>query len=322
MGTSAFRPHALVKTAPLWPAASRAEELLHTARRATLGVLPPSGPHATPVAVAWHGGRLWALAPRRSLKVRSLCVQPQAGALVESAAGTMTLGGRALVVDPLRPSPRLLPLLLPSGLASARYLSLHAADALRIVQEALAGLVRRLDPGGLAPRAVIALRPDWAAVLDGGAEVERWGSPPKVAALGAGDPGGVRRADLRSLPAPARELCDRRGPATLTIRVGPAPVVLPCRWDGHRGAVTLEPGAFTLLPSIRGGLPACVTLAGGDGTGLAAKSGVLLRGAIDPPDAGARTVVLHARCAVWWRGHETARARPQPRPADRRRRAD
>jgi hypothetical protein len=307
---------------PLWPAGSRADELLDEARRATLGVLPPSGPHATPVAVAWHGGLLWAVAPRRSLKVRSLRAQPHAGALVEGVTSALAFGGHGVVIDPLRPSPRLLPLLLPSGLAAARYLSLHAADALRIAHEALGDLVRRLDPGGLAPRALIAVRPGWAAVLDGGDEVERWGSPPAMAALGRGNPAAARHADLRTLPAAARALCDRQGPAALTIRVGPAPVVLPCRWDGRRGTVTLDPGAFALLPSVRGNVPACVTLAGGDGIGLAAKSGLVLRGALGPPDPGGRTAVLHADRAVWWRGRETAHARPGPHPAGRRRHAD
>lgn len=307
---------------PLWPSAGRVGELLHAARRATLGVLPPSGPHATSVAVAWHGGRLWAVTPRRSLKARTLHVLPQAGALVEGPAGTVILGGRGLVVDPLRPSPRLPALLLPSGLAGARYLSLHTADALRIAQEALADLFRRLDPGGLAPRALIAVRPEWAVVLDGGAEVERWGAPPAVAALGTAGPAAARHADLRTLPAAARALCGRQGPAALTVRVGAAPVVLPCRWDGGRGAVTLEPGALALLPSARGSLPACVTLPGSDGAGLAAKSGLLLRGALDPLRPDSRTAVLHADRAVWWRGHETVRAHPAPGPAGKARRAD
>lgn len=305
---------------PLWPAGSRAEELIQGARRANLGVLTPSGPHTTPVAVAWHGGRLWAVTPRRALKARSLRDVPSAAALIETDGGSVTLGGTGLLIDPLRPSRHLLPLLLPSGLAGARYLSLHTADTSRIARDALRDLVHHLDPGGLAPRALIAVRPEWAVIFDDGNEVERWGALPLVTTLGRTSLRAQHHADLRTLPAPARDLCDRRGPASLTVRVGAVPLVLPCQWEGHQGSVTFDPGAFALLPSAHGSLPACVTLPGTDGTGLAAKSGVLLRGALDPPHHGIRTARLHIDRALWWRGRDIARTSPaQPQAGEERR---
>lgn len=140
------------------------DDLARGARTAHVAVAPPSGPHTTPVAVAWAGGRLWFLTPRRSVKARAAHGAPMA-ALLWSGQATLLLRGHGEVLDPLRPAAalrasgaRLLP-------ASLRYLRTQAGETAAITRDALLALARELDTAPLGLRSAVALTPVEAVPL-------------------------------------------------------------------------------------------------------------------------------------------------------------
>lgn len=140
------------------------DDIARGARTAHVAVTPPSGPHTTPVAVAWACGRLWFLTPRRSVKARAAHGAPMA-ALLWSGEATLLLRGHGEVLDPLRPTAalgasgaRLLP-------ASLRYLRTQAGETAAITRDALLALAREPATAPLSLRSAVALTPAEAVPL-------------------------------------------------------------------------------------------------------------------------------------------------------------
>lgn len=142
------------------------EEVARGARTAHVAVTPGSGPHTTPVAVAWACGRLWFLTPRGSVKARAAHGAPMA-ALLWSGEATLLLRGHGQVLDPLRPATgvRAAAGLLP---ASLRYLRTQAGETAAITRDALLALARDLDTSALGLRSAVALTPAEAVPLGPG----------------------------------------------------------------------------------------------------------------------------------------------------------
>jgi hypothetical protein len=281
-------------TAGHWIDDRRVTDVLDDADVLLLAVTSGDGPHVTPVAFDREGDELWAVVPRRSVKVRAIEQDGRVGALVRHGNRVLVLGGAARLIDPLTgrglrslPAPHRLP-----G-AALGFLARNDRRIGRVVRDHPA-------PTLALSRLGIRLRVRRAALFEGGELLATWKNWPSPAALLPGELSPCP-PDLHDLPAGVADLLrHRQDDAVLGWHSPLGAVALPARWHPG-GHLHVSTAAMALTGALVAG-PACLTVVDGARTGRTIR-GVLLRGEGRARDHGATTeVTVAARRTVWWSG--------------------
>lgn len=269
-------------------------DVLHSAVRTK------RGPHLTPTAVSWEADRLWAVAPKDSVKVRTLRRDPRVGVLLGADGLHAVATGRVRLVDPLDlpTSSRVGDLLrLPFG--AARYLTENSRHAIGVVLD---------DPNPLAliDRVGLSIRLDRVALLDDGNLLESWGEWPGSSLLPAGPPVPARFALPGSTPAWAARLLARDRTVQVGWRTVDGPVALPARWSADEQLARTSADLMTLVGALPSG-PACLT-SSRNSYRMSDKTGVLLRGEAAATIAGdgLATMSFNPGTVTHWRGKNAA----------------
>jgi hypothetical protein len=283
----------------------RTNELLATSQLVYTAISTRSGPHATPQAFAVFAGRLWSITPRSSLKARVIRRHSAVGALVRHGRHSLVIGGIAEVISPW-------------GFGDATRLARHALTAQGALAtyaarnaRLLAGYLRDLLslPAGALPydRALIAIRPQRALLVEGDAVVARWGrwSSRRVAAKA--DSNGVVGADvtdlLRKVPSESAEASHHGGACVAGWTDASGPLALPASWDPVRRVATVS---ADLVDAARLGRhsPVCITLDHCAGIRPTRFRGVMLRGQGHAAAPRGRSVRINVQVAriTWWNG--------------------
>ncbi|HVF32307.1 MAG TPA: hypothetical protein VM933_04635 [Acidimicrobiales bacterium] len=270
--------------------------LLDVAEIAYLAVESKHGPMVTPLLFTVRDGRLWMVMPRSSAKVGAIGRDRRVGVAAGSLGGAMALvQGEARIVDPL--DPRSLVGSIPETLLSPRALGSYVTGHLAH----LAGMV---GPAMLEPRAAAAVRPERALAVRAGAAL--WSSgdwseadPP--------DGGSAERLPLRlpaDVPDELRRATAEAGPVLVGWTTATGPVVLPGEWDPRRSVAAVRLDLFIAT----GGLPrsaACVLFDTTEGTSLAGKAGLVVRGRGLAREQGENAeLTVDTERISWWRGDD------------------
>ena len=237
-----------------------------------------AGPHVTPVVFAQHGSSLWVTTSRSSVKARTWRRDRRVGGLVRDGERAVSFAGRVVTYDLLEPGswPRSVlhaPSLTRAATAfttkNARFFAGYAVDAYRIP-------LAWTPPG----RVFAEIRLDRVALLDHGEIGQTWGRfGGRV--TGAGSFRAVSGEDpLAPVPPPVRTAIGDGGDATLALQAGRVPVVVPCRWVAHRGAVyAVVPEAELGLAGGGPDIPASLTIDRASQWRARAMTGLLVQGA-------------------------------------------
>jgi hypothetical protein len=277
-------------------------ELLYSAVKAK------RGPHLTPTAVSWEADRLWAVAPKDSVKVRTLRRDPRLGLLIsdgDGADGRHLVGtGVVRLYDPLDlPTSYRVGELLRAPFGAARYLAENTRHAVGVVLD-------DPNPFALVDRVVLSVDLRRVALVQDDAVVDAWGDWPRASLLGPPDPvsGGPLVLPDRT-PAWAARLLTRDRRVQIGWRSVDGPLALPATWSADGDAATTSADLLALAGALPEG-PACLTSAR-NSYRMNDKIGILLRGegrATLTGDGTARVTLAPTR-VTHWRG-KTARTLP------------
>jgi len=286
--------------------ALRASAVLHSA------VLTPKGPHLTPTVFSWAAGRLWIVAPKRSVKVRALRADPRVGVLLAAGARYVIGSGTAAVWDPLGGSPRPnVDELVRGPFGATRYLTENLRHALSVVADSP-------TPWLVVDRVAVSISLERLALSTDTELIESWGEWPRHDALTRS----ANRGERFHLPGPASEIARRLlhsdGDAQLGLTSRCGPLALPAHWSAERHEAGLPADLAVLTGCVAPG-PACLTRAT-SGYGVADKQGVLVRGPSTYRRAG-DSALFHVtpHTVTTWRGQRVrtvSRARPEVRADD------
>lgn len=270
-------------------------DVLHSAVRTT------RGPHLTPTAVSWEADRLWAVAPKDSVKVRALRRDPRVGVLLGIDGFHVVAAGRVRLVDPLDlpTSNRVADLLrLPFG--AARYLTENSRHAIGVVLD---------DPNPLAliDRVGLSIRLERLALLDGASLVDAWGEWSGSALLPSGPPPGRRFTLPARTPSWAARLLERDRAIQVGWRTLDGPIALPARWSADEQVARTSVELMTLIGALPSG-PACLT-SSRNSYRMSEKTGVLLRGDAEAGTGengsdGLATITITPKTVTHWRGKQ------------------
>lgn len=226
-------------------------------RQAHIALETPRGPHITPELYAWSDEALWMLAAATTLKLRVLRDGSRASMLVRLPGRQAVFEGPVDLFDPRRPLDLVKKAaILPKAVtAAARFALRNSHDAAAFFGDTLAG---KLGPRLPALRVFFAMRPERAALIEGGATVRtwRWGR------------------EVRDLPAEVRMPTGGK-PAAVAF---PGPLALPARWFEEEQRVYISSAALALLAEVDRFVSIAVVIDEYNAPGPAAKSGRLLRG--------------------------------------------
>jgi hypothetical protein len=298
---------------------SRVQDILADAELLYSAVRTRGGPHLTPTAVSWEADRLWAVAPKDSVKARALRRDPRIGLLVSIDGHHLVGTGVVRLLDPLEvpPSGGLGELLrVPFG--AARYLAENSRHALNVVLD-------DPNPFALVDRVVLDISLRRVALVHRERVVDAWGDWPATPLLSpAGDLDqavGTEAVSTEAVAAPielpertpawARRLLARDGEVQVGWRSMDGPLALPAEWSADQGLARASAELMTLAGALPDG-PACLTSAR-VGHKMSEKTGVLLRGdgraALTDPAGTAEltrtaTVRLTPSRVTHWRGKQ------------------
>jgi hypothetical protein len=198
----------------------RLVDLLADSPSAYVAVSSSHGPMVTPVLCTARDERLWMVVPRSSAKASAIGRDEHVGVTLVSDTAAAVFQGEGRIVDPL--DPRTLVAALPeavrSPVAIATYLKDHLGD-----------LVDLVGPQALAPRVLVAVRPDRSLVVDG--------LDGRPALLGCGTPAG--------------------------------PVALPATWDAATRTATVDASLVAASGADTGGAVCVCLDAEGTKAGMA-----------------------------------------------------
>jgi hypothetical protein len=277
---------------------TRVQDILSDAEVVHSCVRAKRGPHLTPTAVSWEADRLWAVAPRDSVKVRALRRDDRIGLLVSIDGHHLVGTGTVRLMDPLDfPVTRGVGDLLRAPFGAVRYLTENTRHALNVVLD-------DPNPLDLVDRALLSITLRRVALVHRDRVVDAWGDWPATDLL---DSEPLPADDFRlpaKTPVWARKLIDRDGEVQVGWRSTDGPLALPATWSAetHTAAVSAE------LLALAGALPqgeACVTRST-LGYRMSEKTGVLLRGAGHAalgPDGTASLSISPGR-VTHWRGKD------------------
>jgi hypothetical protein len=294
----------------------RTGELFARARLVYTAVSTRSGPHVTPQAFAVFAGRLWLITPRGSLKARVIRRDKKVGALVRHGRRSLVIAGTAEVISPwgFGDAARL----ARHALTAQGALATYAARNARLLTGYLRDLLS-LPAGGLPiDRALIAIRPQRALLLDGDSVVARWGrwSSPRVRAkVDSNVRTGADAGDLLSqVPADAAEASHHGGACVAGWLGASGPLALPASWD-PAGCAAVTAAELVDAAKLERQSPACITIDHSAGIRPTRFRGVMLRGVGTAAGARGRRVTLRLQVArvTWWNGFSAGTvAPPQP----------
>ena len=275
-------------------------DVLHSAVRTA------RGPHLTPTAVSWEADRLWAVAPKDSVKVRSLRRDPRIGVLLSIDGFHVVAAGLTRMVDPLDlPTSNRVGDLLRLPFGAARYLTENSRHAIGVVLD---------DPNPLAliDRVGLSIRLTRVALLDGDTLVNSWGDWPDSTLLPAEPPPAGRFTLPARTPSWAARLLDRDRTVQFGWRTLDGPIALPARWSAadQQGRTSAE--LMNLIGALPSG-PACLT-SSRNSYRMSEKTGVLLRGdaAAGIAEDGSATMSITPKTVTHWRGKQARSLRMGP----------
>jgi len=268
-------------------------DVLHSAVRTT------RGPHLTPTAVSWEADRLWAVAPKDSVKVRALRRDPRVGVLMRADGFHVVAAGHARLVDPLDlPTSNRVSDLLRLPFGAARYLTENSRHAIGVVLD---------DPNPLAliDRVGLSIRLERVALLEDGTLVDAWGDWPRGALLPPGTPAGRRFTLPSATPPWAARLLARDRVLEIGWRTVDGPIALPARWSADEQLAHTDAELMALVGALPGG-PACLT-SSRNSFSMKEKTGVLLRGDGEAGIAtqerdGSAAIRITPKTVTHWRG--------------------
>jgi hypothetical protein len=267
-------------------------DVLHSAVRTT------RGPHLTPTAVSWEADRLWAVAPKDSVKVRALRRDPRVGVLLSIDGFHVVAAGHTQLVDPLElPTSNRVSDLLRLPFGAARYLTENSRHAVGVVLD-------DPNPFALIDRVGLSIRLKRVALLDGEKLVNAWGDWPEGTLLPT-EPAEAERFTLPArTPAWAARLLARDRWVQFGWRTLDGPLALPARWsaDDQRGRTSGD--LMALVGALPSG-PACLT-SSHNSYRMSEKTGVLLRGDATAAlaDDGSATMSITPKTVTYWRGKQ------------------
>lgn len=276
----------------------RAGSVLAEGRQAYLAVDSLGGPHVTPELYAWSDGQLWMAVASSTLKARVLRQRPKAGALVGARDRSVVMRGHVDIIDLRRPSGWLreaasLPV---TARAVTRFTVRNVDDLVAFGGDLVSGRLGLRLP---AARLLLRLTPSAAALVEGDAITERWGTWADAAAPTGGPIGSAGQPAVVGLP---------------------GPVALPGRWLPDAGEVHLMPELLQLVGAtvppgrrtrsrsdsgrLDGWFPMGVVVDDYVAPGPASKQGTLHRGR-GRETGRAGVVELQLDRAVQWQGVDT-----------------
>ncbi|WP_028937893.1 pyridoxamine 5'-phosphate oxidase family protein [Pseudonocardia spinosispora] len=253
------------------------------------------GPHLTPTAFSWSAGRLWVIAPRASVKAKTLRRDPRIGLLISEGEQSLLGSGTARVVDPLSfgawgPFGELSR--MPAGALS--YLAGNTRHFLGVVADQPSPLL-------LVDRVVLSITVHRLALVGGDRVIEAWGEWPRANLLTDEPVPDAARWSLDELP----DLLTQGGSAQIGVQTVDGPAALPGSWasDGHSADTGAE--LATLVGMLPDG-PVCVSRSTA-GYRMDDKRGVLLRGDGTATLAGAQAhIQLTPERLTTWQGRHTS----------------
>lgn len=257
------------------------------------------GMHTTPTAFSWSGGAFWFVAPRRSVKVRSLRARPRVGLLLRSREYDLVATGRASMVDPLD----------GRGVANLDRLvdfPFFAAGYLGRNSKHIAGILRdaELTPNLVLDRTAVRIRPRRLALLRGNRVLASWGDWTSLDLVGDHPPAPLE-VDASALPVAVRALVREAGPGCLGWPSVHGPTALPVHWPGSGGVPETSAELMALVGAYPTGRAALAVSTGG--FRLASKRGVMIRGDGEATAEGHRALIgLAARRITYWQGEHSA----------------
>jgi hypothetical protein len=279
----------------------RVRDVLISAAVLHSAVRTKRGPHLTPTAVSWEADRLWAVAPKDSVKVRSLRRDPRVGVLLGVDGFHVVAAGHAHLVDPLElPTSNRVGDLLRLPFGAARYLTENSRHAIGVVLD-------DPNPFALIDRVGLSIRLKRVALLEGGELVDAWGEWPRSALL-PGTPPAARRFTLSErTPAWAARLLARDRVVQVGWRTLDGPIALPARWSADEQLARTSADLMALIGALPSG-PACLT-SSRNSYSMSEKTGVLLRGeaeaGIDADQhTGSATIRMAPKTVTHWRGKQ------------------
>jgi hypothetical protein len=156
-------PHAADDTGRLGTAQTgkptSVNQLLETTRLLHLALSTEKGPHLTPHAFTWWGGRIWIVTFRDAFKDRAMRKRSGVSVLLGDGSRFMSVDAEAKIIDPLDPLRLLdaLPETLLAPTAAASWALRNARNVRGYLQDVLEGET----PALIAPhrRLLVALRP-------------------------------------------------------------------------------------------------------------------------------------------------------------------
>lgn len=291
----------------------RVREMLAGAELLYSAVKAKCGPHLTPTAVSWEADRLWAVAPKDSVKVRSLRRDPRIGLLISDGSGAdarhLVGTGVARLFDPLDvPTANGLGELLRAPFGAARYLAENTRHAIGVVLD-------DPNPFALVDRVVLSISLRRVALVHADRVVDAWGDWPDSALLAPADPDADRPEQLvlpDRTPAWAARLLTRDGAVQLGWRSLDGPLALPATWSADGDAATTSADLLALTGALPEGA-ACLTSAR-NSYRMNDKVGILVRGegrAVLTARPGTARVTVDPSRVTHWRGKK-ARSLPAP----------
>lgn len=269
--------------------------ILEAGELAYLAVTSKAGPMVTPVLFAARDGRIWMVMPSSSAKITAIGRDALVGVTVATPAATAVLQGEARVIDPLDPSS--LVASLPEAILSPRAVGSYLADNLAH----LPGLV---GAGAFTRRAMAAVRPERALVVRGTGDVWTSGDWPETVPVSSERAADGRAAiDLEDAPTSLQTATDQPTTVIVGWTTATGPVALPGAWDPGRRIASVRRDVFDAAGASGSG-EACVLFDLTEGTGLDAKTGLVLRGvaAAHERDDVAIDLALTIDRVTWWQG--------------------
>jgi len=269
-----------------------------------------TGPHVTMQASVVHLGRHWTTTTRGSVKTGAVRRVGTASATRAEGDGWHLVGGRAAILDPMRPwtfadSP------LAGALAGGAILRLLLSQLDQFIGYAETG---RGVPTSFLPagRVLLVASLDDELVLDGDDVVRamgRWAEDqaPVTADDRAGSPSAPDGRILARVPGEIAALAKVSGPAWLGVETATGAVALPAIWDASDGTVRASRAALTALVAELPG-PVCVTLDESGGRRPDEKLGLMLRGrgAVVAVSDRVATVSIEVGRATCWDGFRSS----------------
>ena len=267
-------------------------DVLHSAVRTT------RGPHLTPTAVSWEADRLWAVAPKDSVKVRALRRDPRVGVLLGVDGLHVVAAGLVKLVDPLDlPTSNRIGDLLRLPFGAARYLTENSRHAIGVVLD-------DPNPFGLIDRVGLSIRLQRVALLDGGSLVGAWGDWQRSTLLPSAPPAVERLTLPERTPSWAAGLLARDRTVQIGWRTLNGPIALPALWSAEDKLARTSADLMALIGALPSG-PACLT-SSRNSFSMSEKTGVLLRGdaSASITDDGMATMNIIPRTVTNWRGKQ------------------